>query len=164
MSSTNENKGAVNRYPLPGVATPILPADIANKAYVDAAGGAVLVVLGFGYTANRNISGNDFITLNNNIADNVTEANTHTEITRAFTLLEYSVTISVNAHGASVLIGVRDDGVTIDSITIGIGLTGTFTQTGVSDLIATGSDINMLVTTTDGGNLFITTGMVIFSV
>jgi len=37
MSSTNENKGAVNRYPLPGVATPILPADIANKAYVDAA-------------------------------------------------------------------------------------------------------------------------------
>jgi len=34
MSSTNENRG-VARYPLPGVPTPILAADIANKAYVD---------------------------------------------------------------------------------------------------------------------------------
>lgn len=37
MSSTNEDRG-LERYPLPGVPTPILPADIANKGYVDALG------------------------------------------------------------------------------------------------------------------------------
>lgn len=40
MSSTNENRGAVHRYPLPGVPTPLLDSDIANKAYVDTVGGA----------------------------------------------------------------------------------------------------------------------------
>jgi len=41
LSATNDP--LVNRYKLPGVATPILPADITNKAYVDAAvtGGVV---------------------------------------------------------------------------------------------------------------------------
>ena len=37
MSATNDP--IVNRYNLPGVPTPILPADVANKAYVDAAVG-----------------------------------------------------------------------------------------------------------------------------
>jgi len=43
MSSTNENEG-LSRYPLPGVPTPILGSDIANKAYVD--GLISMVILG----------------------------------------------------------------------------------------------------------------------
>jgi len=38
LSSTNENEG-LSRYPLPGVPTPVLNADIANKLYVDSSGG-----------------------------------------------------------------------------------------------------------------------------
>jgi len=34
LSSTTENEG-LSRFPLPGVPTPLLDADIANKAYVD---------------------------------------------------------------------------------------------------------------------------------
>jgi len=43
LSSTNENRG-VARYPLPGVPTPILDADIPNKAYVDAASVGLLEI------------------------------------------------------------------------------------------------------------------------
>jgi len=116
MSSTNEDKGAVQRYPLCGVPTPLKDADIANKAYVDAA----VLNLGMGdleFLRDKELAG-DIVTatgLNNAVAP-VTVTSITPAAGKTFFLVKATGYIGTNAAVLSaVQVDIENDGTAKES-------------------------------------------------
>jgi len=137
LSATND--AGVKRYALPGVPTPILPADIANKAYVDV--GGTKFAWGGGFRVSYSFNELNFFPFNN--AENVTPTESDMAIpySDAIRITAISVVIPTNTKNADTIIGVRDDGVTVALVTIGAGVTGIVRATGLSVDIAAGSEL-----------------------
>jgi len=155
MSSTNENRGAVHRYPLPGVPTPLLDADIANKAYVDSISaqraliGDGTIAVGAGETRFQPMFGNTSI---------ATESLIQISFPRAITITRFICKPSGNsASGGNTTMVIRDDGVNVPNTTLTFPLSDASEQDSgaISESIAAGSLLNLQTIVAAGGTFTI---------
>jgi len=111
LSATND--AGVKRYALPGVPNPLLPGDIANKAYVDASGGASMGDLEF--LRDKELSG-DLITLfgKTTLATPVTLAAVIPAVGKTFFVSNGKMSITGNGSGVTQQkIELQNDGTTM---------------------------------------------------
>jgi len=158
MSATNENRG-VARYPLPGVPTPILPADIPNKAYVDATVGTPSFI----GTSCENGSSDTFFTFYGTDQSG-SEAVMQIEAPRAFTIKRITMIVKSNTRTTDTIFSVRKGGVTIaaTSITVPNATTGQFSTGTITEVIAEDDLINMLRDHVGGsGSIAVTSIMIL---
>ncbi len=73
-----------------------------------------------------------------------TEAGTQTTINKAMTVTRFTARANTNTKSSAVLFGLRDDGVTIASVTITSGSTGTFDSGAIDVDIVSDSECNYI--------------------
>jgi len=148
LSSTNENEG-LSRYPLPGVPTPILDADIPNKAYVDA---------GIGGTFLLDSNPNSFTsvddrnwTLGPRAGGGTTGSGNRLTIPFPFRITGIMVNVGTNTKPTDTLLNFKEDGVVVASLTITGSTTGPFQRNDLSVTVAINSACEMNIDSTGNG-------------
>jgi len=142
-------------------ADPTVDQELATKAYVDAGGGGGGndIIGGFNFAVTQNqvffmtLFGGNWAAYNE--AFDATEANISFPIFYDVELNRFICIVPANSKDGNTIIGMRDDGVTAGSVTIGGGLTGAFDSGALTVAIASGSDVNFIYdsTASTGGTL-----------
>jgi len=140
------NDPYVDRHLLPGVPTPILPDDIVNKAYADAAAGAkprgIFTVM---FDNETSVADRFYILDDTGQLSGGTEANRQQVFPFAITIIRAIARISTNTKAAIQNIILRDDGADATILPIPSSDTGQIDSGVISDAIAVDSLLNIKV-------------------
>jgi len=128
-------------------ADPTVDQELATKAYVDnSGGGGTSLFFSANFQSSTTANGLFFYMINADSAD-ATEANRDAIIDHAMTTDRIRANVNINTKNGATILGWRDDGVTIDSISIAASTTGDFDSGQLSSVVATLSRVDIIIDT-----------------
>jgi len=133
-------------------ADPLLDLEVANKRYVDSSGGGGdkrVILADIGDHVTDTGTSNRFYPIHwwvlSAFVGDTAEANAVITFDWAITLKRIYLRVETNSKNGSTVIGYRDDGVTVASITVAASTTGEFDTGDITVLVDSGSLVNWIM-------------------